>query len=294
MKVSVIGAGNVGAMVASRIVDANLSDVLLLDIVPGLAMGKALDISDAKPISGSSVKIKGAENFEEIKDSDIVVVTAGLARKPGMSRDDLFKNNSQILRDISLQIKKHAPSSIVIVVTNPLDAMSYLVMKTTGFKPSKVIGMAGVLDSARFVNIASEKVDSIDSDNLYMMGSHGASMVPINRSKKLSKDIFEESSERARNRGAEIVGHLKRGSAYFAPSAAVFSMIESILKNEKKTMCVSAYLEGQYGEKDVYIGVPVVLGRSGIEKIIGIELTEEEKNAFKKSAQEIRQSIEKL
>ena len=293
-KIAVIGAGNVGAMVASRVIDAGLADVVLMDIVPGLAKGKALDISDARPILNSAARITGAENFEDIQGADIVVITAGLARKPGMSRDDLLEKNALILNDISGHIKRHCSSSIIIVVTNPLDAMSYLVMKTTGFDPGRVIGMAGVLDSARFINIVSEGNGPVDSDKIFMMGSHGDTMVPVNRSKEISEDIFKEASGRTRRRGAEIVSYLKAGSAYFAPSAAVFRMLKSILKNEKGTMCASAYLRGEYGEDDIYIGVPVILDSSGIKEIVEIELTDDEKEAFKKSAQEIRESIKKL
>lgn len=294
MKIAVIGAGNVGAMIASRVADAGLADVVLLDIVPGLAKGKALDISDARPIFGSKSKITGTENFDDIKGANIVVITAGLARKPGMSRDDLLKKNAAILKDISSHIKKLCPSSIAIVVTNPLDVMTYLVMKTTGFDPKKVIGMAGLLDTARFFNAAYERVKSLDKGNIFMMGSHGDTMLPINRSKELSKSVFNEASKIARNRGSEIVSHLKTGSAYFAPSAAVFHMLKAILKDEKETICVSSYLQGQYGEKDIYIGVPAVLGSSGIKEIIEIELSDEEKQAFKKSAEKIRNGINKF
>ena len=294
MKIAVIGAGNVGAMIASRVVDAGLADVVLLDIVPGLAKGKALDISDARPIFDSKSKITGTENFDDIKGADIVVITAGLARKPGMSRDDLLKKNAAILKDISSHIKKLCPSSIAIVVTNPLDVMTYLVMKTTGFDPKKVIGMAGLLDTARFFNAAYERVKSLDKGNIFMMGSHGDTMLPINRSKELSKSVFNEASKIARNRGSEIVSHLKTGSAYFAPSAAVFHMLKAILKDEKETICVSSYLQGQYGEKDIYIGVPAVLGSSGVKEILQIELTEEEKQAFRKSIENIKEGISKL
>lgn len=294
MKVAIIGAGNVGAMVASRVIDAGLADVVLMDIVPGLAKGKALDISDARPVSGSGADIKGAEDFKDIHGADIVVITAGLARKPGMSRDDLLKKNTAILREVAVNVKRYCTSSIVIVVTNPLDAMTYLVMKTTGFEPCRVMGMAGVLDSARFINAASAGTGGVDGDEVFMMGSHGDSMVAINRSKKLSMSVFKEASERARNRGAEIVSHLKTGSAYFAPSASVFYMLKAILKNEKKTICASAYLQGQYGEKDIYIGVPVVLGSSGVKEVIEIKLTEDENNAFKNSVRTIRGSIKKL
>jgi len=294
MKIAVIGAGNVGAMVSSRIIDANLSHVVLVDILPGLAKGKALDISDARPIFNSTVKIMGTEDYKDIKGSGIVVITAGLARKPGMSRDDLLKKNASIIKDIAAHIKEYCPSSIVIVVTNPLDTMTYLVMRETGFESNRVIGMAGVLDSARFVNIALSKTAFVENDKIFMMGSHGDSMVAINRSEKLLKDVFEESSERAKNRGKEIVEHLKTGSAYFSPSAAVFYMLKAILNDEGRTMCASSYLNGVYGEKDIYIGVPVVLGSSGLKEIIEIKLTSDEKKAFKKSALEIRNSIKKL
>jgi malate dehydrogenase len=294
MKIAVIGAGNVGAMVASRIIDAGLAEVVLVDILPGMAKGKALDISDARPVFNSRSGITGTENFADIKGSDIVVITAGLARKPGMSREDLLKKNTNIIKEVSVQVKNHCPSSIVIVVTNPLDAMSHLVMKTTGFNPKKVIGMAGVLDTARFINALWERKQDVDWNKVLMMGSHGDTMVPVNRSENISAKVFSETSEIARNRGIEIVKHLGTGSAYFAPSASVFRMLKAIVKNEKSEMCASAYLEGQYGEKDIYIGVPVILGSQGIEKIIEIGLIEEEKQAFKESARQIRESINKI
>ncbi|MFH1782341.1 MAG: malate dehydrogenase [Candidatus Omnitrophota bacterium] len=294
MKVTVIGAGNVGSMTASRIVDANLADCVLLDIVPGLAKGKALDMSDTRPLTGSTVNIIGTEDFKDMEDSNIVVITAGLARKPGMSRDDLLRKNGEIIRGISKHIKEVCKDAIVIVVTNPLDVMSYLVMKETGFPPERVIGMAGVLDSSRFINIISKKVRSLDVTKIFMMGTHGDSMVPINRNNKLGQDVFKESADRASKRGGEIVSFLKTGSAYFAPSQSVFYMVKAILDNEKKTVCASAYLKGEYGENDIYVGVPVVLGFKGIEEIIEINLTDEEKELFKKSIQVIRDSINKL
>jgi len=281
-------------MVASRIIDTNLSHVVLVDIAPGLAKGKALDISDARPIFNSTVKIIGTEDYRDIKGSGIVVITAGFARKPGMSRDDLLKKNASIIKDIAHHVKKYCLYSIIIVVTNPLDVMTYVAMKEIGFESNRVIGMAGVLDSARFANIASGKTAFVDSDKVFMMGSHGDSMVGINRSKRLSKDIFRESSERAKNRGKEIVDYLKTGSAYFSPSAAVFYMLKAILNNEGKTMCASVYLQGEYGEKDIYIGVPVILDSSGVKEIVEIKLTSSEKKAFKKSALEIREAIKKL
>lgn len=293
MKVAIIGAGNVGAMAASRIIDANLADVVLVDILPGLAKGKALDISDARPLFGSCVRIQGTEDYKDIEGSNIVVITAGLARKPGMSRDDLLKKNTEIIKEVALQVKKYCPYSIVIVVTNPLDVMSYLAMKKTGFDPEKVMGMAGVLDTARFVNIIRERNKNINPDDVLMMGSHGDTMVGVNRSKSISQETFLEASELARTRGAEIVKYLGTGSAYFAPSASVFFMLKAIVKNENKTLCASAYLNGQYNEKDIYIGVPVVLGAKGIDKIVEIELTEQEKRSFKESALQIRESIAK-
>ena len=293
MKIAIIGAGNVGAMVASRIIDANLADVALLDVVPGMAKGKALDIADARPVVNSKSRITGTEDFKDIKGSDIVVITAGLARKPGMSREDLLKKNTEIIKEVSNQIKKYCPSSIVIVVTNPLDVMAYLVMRTTGFDPKKVIGMAGVLDSARFINALWERNQDIDQDKVLMMGSHGDTMVPVNRSKNISPEVFSETANLARNRGAEIVKHLGTGSAYFAPSAAVFYMLKAIIKNENKTLCASAYLDGQYNQKDIYIGIPVILNSSGIKEVIEITLTPEEKTQFQESAHQIREGISK-
>jgi len=291
MKIAIIGAGNVGAMVASRAIDAGLADVILVDVVPGTAKGKALDIADARPVVNSKSRITGTEDFKDIKDSDIVVITAGLARKPGMSREDLLKKNAGIIKEVAVQVKKYCLSPIVIIVTNPLDVMSYLVMKATGFSPSKVIGMAGVLDTARFINALWERNQDVDRDKVLMMGSHGDTMVPVNRSENISPEVFSETSQLARNRGAEIVKHLGTGSAYFAPSASVFFMLKAIIKNENKTLCASAYLNGQYGEKDIYIGVPVILNSSGIKEIIEIALTPEEKTRFQESAHQIRETI---
>jgi len=291
MKIAIIGAGNVGAMVASRAIDAGLADVILVDVVPGMAKGKALDIADARPVVNSKSRITGTEDFKDIKDSDIVVITAGLARKPGMSREDLLKKNAGIIKEVAVQVKKYCLSPIVIIVTNPLDVMSYLVMKATGFSPSKVIGMAGVLDTARFINALWERNQDVDRDKVLMMGSHGDTMVPVNRSENISPEVFSETSQLARNRGAEIVKHLGTGSAYFAPSASVFFMLKAIIKNENKTLCASAYLNGQYGEKDIYIGVPVILNSSGIKEIIEIALTPEEKTRFQESAHQIRETI---
>lgn len=294
MKVSIIGAGNVGAMAASRIIDANLADVVLLDIVPGLAKGKALDISDARFIFGSKANISGTDNFQDIKQSDIVVITAGLARKPGMSRDDLLKKNAEILKGVCKNIKAECPDAIVIVVTNPLDIMTYFVMKNTGFNPKKVIGMAGVLDTSRLLNVVSQDKPDINQEDLFVMGSHGDTMVPINRRDEIKKEFFIAYADRARNRGAEIVKCLGSGSAYFAPSAAVFFMLKAIINNKKTKMYASAYLSGEYKQNDIYIGVPVVLGSSGVSEVIETALTEEETNLFNKSAEDIRDNIKKI
>jgi len=294
MKIAIIGAGNVGAMTASRVIDADLADVVLLDVVPGMAKGKALDISDARPIVNSRSKIHGTEDFKDIEGSGIVVITAGLARKPGMTREDLLKKNTEIIKGISCQIKRYCPSAIIIVVTNPLDVMTYIVMKETGFNPKKVIGMAGVLDSARFINALWERNQDIEQGKALMMGSHGDTMVPVNRSKNISEKMFSETSNLARNRGAEIVKHLGTGSAYFAPSASVFFMLKAIIKNEDRALCASAYLNGQYNEKDIYIGVPVILNSSGVKEVVKITLTPEEKIQFQESARQIRQGISQI
>jgi len=294
MKVTIIGAGNVGALTASRIIDEGLADVVLIDIVPGLAKGKALDISDARPIFSSRCHISGTEDFSALKDSDIVVITAGLTRKPGMSREELLRKNAEIIKEISINIKRYCGNTIVIIVTNPLDVMTYLALKTIMIAPNKIMGMAGVLDTARFVNAISLIGGKVREEDVFMLGSHGDTMVPIKRTDGLSLDIFKKASEIARDRGAEIVSYLKTGSAYFAPSAAILKMVRAILKDEKKVMCVSAYLNGEYEEKDICIGVPVILGSKGIEKIIEIELTENEKVSFKRSVEIVRNFIDEL
>lgn len=298
MKVSIIGAGAVGATLAQRVLESGIADVVLLDIYKGLAKGKALDLMDASPIAGCENNITGTDDYEEIRGSDIVVITAGLPRKPGMSRDDLVSKNAAIIRDVAAKVKASAPSSIAIIVTNPLDVMTYLAFKLTGFKKEKVMGMAGVLDSSRFINLlAAELKVPRSSVETCMLGSHGDTMVPLVSKTKvrgrpvselMSKDKLAAIVKRTRDRGAEIVSLLGTGSAYYSPSAAVFKMINAILKNTGETLPVSAYLEGEYGLKDICIGVPCVIGRPGVKKVVELDLSEDESAAFKKSAQAIR------
>lgn len=303
-KVSIIGAGQVGATLALLIAKKELADVVLVDVVDGIPQGKALDLNELAPIEGYSVKITGTNNYEDIKDSDIVVITAGLPRKPGMSRDDLLKTNAGIIKEVSLNIKKYAKDSKIIVVTNPLDVMSYLTLKTTGFSKTSVIGMAGVLDSARFSYfIAGELKVSVKDVNTMVLGSHGDSMVLIPRyttvsetpiTELLPEDKIKEIIDRTKNAGAEIVSLLKTGSAFYAPAGSISIMVESILNDEKRIVSASVLLSGEYGIEDTFIGVPVKLGKNGIEEIIEIDLTIEEKKAFEKSAIDIKEGIRKL
>ncbi|MCM8790131.1 MAG: malate dehydrogenase [Candidatus Omnitrophica bacterium] len=298
---SIIGAGAVGATLAQRIFESNLADVVLVDILEKVACGKALDLMDGAPIMATERSILGTGDYAAVADSDIVVITAGLARKPGMSREDLISKNAAIVKDVSCQVKRYAPSSIVIVVTNPLDSMAYLVYKTTGFKREKVLGMAGVLDGSRFIALIADdlKVPRA-SITAMVLGSHGDTMVPVVSktfvggeplTKLMAKDRIESIIKRTCNRGAEIVSCLGTGSAYYSPSAAVFSMVKAILRDTKEIMTVSAYLEGEFGLKDIYIGVPCRIGRAGIEEVLEIDLSDEESSAFHRSAQAIRQSI---
>lgn len=304
MKISVIGAGNVGATVAMRALEAGLGDVALIDIVDGLAKGKALDIADASPIIGHENKITGTNDFSEINGSSIVVITAGLARKPGMTREELSCRNAQIVKDISLSIKKLAPGAIVIIVTNPLDVMSYYVYKLTGFPKSKIIGMAGTLDASRFRNLISDETKIPRSKiETYVMGCHGDTMVPLVSktyvNKKplrgaLNKDILDRIVERTRARGAEIVSYLKSGSAYYSPSAGVFEILKAIKDDSGKVLCVSAYLDGEYGIKGCFLGVPAKIGKSGIEKIVDLKIDRDESEALRLSAEKTKKEVASL
>ncbi len=304
MKVSIIGAGAVGATLAMRVAESGLADVILVDILVDLARGKAFDMLDASAIVGHERDIRGTADYNEIRSSDVVVITAGLTRKVGMTREELISKNASIVRAIASKIKLHAPSSIVMVVTNPLDAMTYLAWKTTGFRRQKVFGMAGVLDGARFIQLLADELKVKRSAiTTCILGSHGDTMVPlISRTrvsgkgieKLLPRERIESIIKRTRDRGAEIVSLLGSGSAYYSPSAAVFRMIEAVIKDTKEELVLSACLEGEYGLEDISIGVPCRIGKGGIERIVELDLSGDERDSFLKSAQAIKDSIKLL
>ncbi|MEA3328697.1 MAG: malate dehydrogenase [Candidatus Omnitrophota bacterium] len=304
MKVSIIGAGNVGTMTAMRIAEGGLADVILLDVAKGLSLGKALDLSHASSIIGHNQRIEGTEQYEDIKDSQIVIITAGITRSPDMTREDLFIKNSRIVKDVTGKIKIYAPDSIIIVVTNPLDIMSYLAYRVSGFGAKKVFGMAGILDSARFNWFISQELNlPVGEIKTIVLGGHGDSMVCLPRfstagakpiTELLSGQKINRIIDRTRRAGAEIVSFLGRGSAYLAPSAAIYTMVRSIILDQKKTFPVSAYLEGQYGLKGIYLGAPVKLGRNGAEEIVELALNKQELQSLHKSADVIRKGIENL
>jgi len=303
-KVTVVGAGFVGATCAQRIIEKNLADVVLIDIVDGLPQGKALDIMESSPVEGFRASIIGTNDYKDTASSDVVVITAGIPRKPGMSRDDLQATNAGIVKGIVENIAKTSPEAILLIVTNPLDVLSYLALKVSGFKPEKVIGMAGVLDSARYRYFVAEALSVAPSSvDAMVFGGHGDSMVPLPRysavngkplTELLSADKIKEIVKRTREGGAEIVGLLKTGSAYYAPSSSAVEMVKSILLDEKKVLPSSVFLNGEYGLKDVYCGVSAMLSREGVEKIIELELTAEEKAMLNASADEVKKNIKKL
>jgi malate dehydrogenase len=303
-KITVVGAGNVGASVAQYLVEKELGDVVLVDVIEGIPQGKALDLAQAGPIHRYDSRLVGSNAYEETADSDIVVITAGLARKPGMTRDDLLFKNAEIVGSVVDQITARSRNAILVLVTNPLDAMVQLAWKKSKFPSKRVIGMAGVLDSARFRTfIARELNVSVENVTAFVLGGHGDTMVPLPRystvagipiTDLLPKEKIDELVKRTANGGAEIVALLKSGSAYYAPAAAAVEMVEAILKDKKKILPCAAYLEGQYGTTGVYVGVPVKLGREGVEQIIEIKLTAEEQAAFDKSAAAVRELVEKL
>ena len=304
MKITIIGAGNVGSLAAMRIAADGLGDVLLIDIVKGLALGKALDLEDAKPLLKSNYSIAGSDDIAQAKDSDIIVVTAGLARKPGMTREELITKNAQILKDICLKIKELAPEAIVVIVTNPLDIMTFYALKITGFKPSKLFGMGISLDTARFINLISQELHLPATDiEAQVVGAHGEGMLPLAEFAKakgvsldefISEDRIESLINRTVNRGAQIVAHLGTGSAFFAPSAAIASIVRTIVKDEKRTIGLCSYLNGQYGIKDSCIGVPCRLGKNGIEQIIELDLLADQLAQLTKSAQAVAQATAQL
>jgi len=304
-KLTVVGAGNVGATVAMRVAEKELADVVVVDVLEGVPAGKALDLAEAAPIEGHDAHITGVTNdYSAAQGSDIVVITAGIPRKPGMSRDDLLSTNAGIMKSVVSEITTVAPNAILIVVTNPLDAMCHVALDTSGFDKTKVIGMAGVLDSARFRTfIAMELNVSVENTHAFVLGAHGDTMVPLPRyssvagipiTELLSAERIEALVERTRKGGGEIVSLLKTGSAYYAPASAAVEMAEAILKDKKKILPCVTYLQGEYGIQNLFIGVPVKLGSAGVEEIIEITLTPEEREALHKSAQAVQDLVDDL
>lgn len=305
MKITVIGAGNVGATTAQRLVDKQLAnEVVLVDIIEGIPQGKALDMYEATPVEKTDVRVVGTNGYDETANSDIVVITAGIARKPGMSRDDLMNTNSGIVKSCTEAAVAKSPKSIIIVVSNPLDVMTYVAWKVSGFERHRVMGMAGVLDAARFRSfIAMELNVSVEDVNAFVLGGHGDSMVPLPRystvagipiPELLSQATIDRLVKRTREGGIEIVNYLKSGSAYYAPSSSAVAMVEAIVKDKKRILPCAVYLQGEYGLKDTFVGVPVKLGKKGVEEIIQIKLNPDEQAALKKSSEDVSQSIAKL
>ncbi|RPI75888.1 MAG: malate dehydrogenase [Ignavibacteriales bacterium] len=304
-KITVIGAGNVGASAAQRIAEKELAEnVVLLDVVEGIPQGKALDILQSRPVENFDSKITGTNNYSDTKNSDLIVITAGLARKPGMSRDDLLHANAEIVKTVTEKSVEQSPQALLIVVSNPLDVMTYVAFKTSGFERHRVIGMAGILDTARFRTFIAEELDiSVHDIQAMVLGGHGDSMVPLIRyttvsgiplSELMSKDKINMLVNRTKNGGIEIVNYLKTGSAYYAPSSAAVEMVEAIVKNKKRILPCSVYLNGEYGLENVFCGVPVRLGREGVLNILELKLLPEELSALKKSSDDVKQNIAKL
>ncbi|MGA9406773.1 MAG: malate dehydrogenase [Bacteroidota bacterium] len=305
MKITVIGAGNVGASSAQRIAEKELAnEVVLVDVVDGLPQGKGLDMYESAPVEGFDSKIIGTNTYDATANSDIVLITAGLARKPGMSRDDLLNTNAGILKTVTEQAVAKSPKAILIVVSNPLDVMVYVALKVSGFDRHRVMGMAGILDTARFRTfIAMELNVSVEDVTAFVLGGHGDSMVPLPRYTSvagiplgdlLPQERIDALVTRARNGGIEIVNYLKTGSAYYAPSSAAVQMVEAIVKDKKRVLPCAAYLQGEYGLRDTVVGVPMKLGKNGIEQIMEIKLTPEESAALKKSADDVKSNIDKV
>jgi len=303
-KLSIIGAGFVGATAAHWAAEKELGDVVLVDILEGIPQGKALDLFEASPIEGFDSKIIGTNGYEETKDSDVVIITSGVPRKPGMSREDLLEINQKIIESVVAQVVEKSPKAILIMVTNPLDTITYLAYKTSGFPKERVMGMAGILDTARFrAFIAMELGISVEDIHALLLGGHGDEMVPLPRyttvsgiplSQLLSKETIDRLVDRTRKGGGEIVNLLKTGSAFYAPSAGIVQMAEAILKDKKRILPCCVYLNGEYGLKDICFGVPVKLGARGVESIIELQLTGEEKALVAKSAEGVRKSIAEL
>ena len=298
-KVTIVGAGNVGATAAHWIASKELADVVLIDVVEGIPQGKGLDLLEAMPIAKMDCHIIGTNDYADTANSDIVVITAGIPRKPGMSRDDLLQTNYKIMSDVVGKVTAHSPNCILIIVSNPLDAMAQAAFRQAKFNRERVIGMAGVLDSARFRTFIAEELKvSVENVTAFVLGGHGDTMVPLTRystvagipiTELIPKDKLDAIVQRTRDGGAEIVKHLKTGSAYYAPSAATVEMVEAILKDKKKILPCAAYLDGEYGIRGYYIGVPCKLGSRGLEQIIEIKLTADEDAALKRSAEAVKE-----
>ena len=303
-KVSIIGAGNVGASAAERIVMRRLADVVLVDIVEGMPQGKSLDLNEAGPVDNYDMRLTGANGYDATANSDVVVITSGLPRKPGMSRDDLLAKNFEIVKQVTTEVAKRSPKAVLIIVSNPLDAMAHTALKVSGFPRQRVLGMAGVLDSARMRFFISEALGvSVADTHAFVLGGHGDTMVPLPRystvagipiTELLPKDRLEAIVQRTRDGGVEVVNLLKSGSAYYAPASSVVQMVQAILLDEHRILPCAAYLEGEYGYKGLFLGVPVQLGEGGLEKVIEIKLTAEEKTALDRSAAAVRELVEKL
>src|SRR5881296_2230113 len=303
-KVSIVGAGNVGATAGQRIVDKQLADVVLIDIIEGVPQGKALDLAESGPIEGYDCRLTGTNNYNDTANSDIVVITAGVPRKPGMSRDDLLKTNYGIVKGVTEQVVKNSPNSVIIVVSNPLDAMVQTAFRVSKFSKNRVIGMAGVLDSARFRTFIGMELNvSVENIHAFVLGGHGDTMVPLPRystvagipiTELLPKQAIDAIVQRTRDGGIEVVNLLKSGSAYYAPASSIVQMVEAILLDTHAILPCAAYLNGEYGYRDLFLGVPVRLGAKGLEKVIEIKLTVEEKSSPDRSAAAVRELVSKL
>jgi malate dehydrogenase len=303
-KIALIGAGNIGGELAQRIMEKELGDVVLFDVVEGIPQGKALDLMEARPVDYSDSNIIGTQDYKDIEGSDLIIVTAGLARKPGMSRDDLLNKNLEIMKTVAQNVKQYAPKAFVIVISNPLDAMVYTMQKVSGFPHSRVVGMAGVLDSARFRTfVAMELKVSVQDVTALVLGGHGDDMVPVTRlctvngipiADLMSQDKIEAIIKRTQLAGGEIVNLLKTGSAYFSPAASAIAMAESYLKDQKRVLPCAAYLKGEYGIEGYYMGVPVVIGGGGVEKVIEAKLNAEEKKALLASFDHVKALVDSI
>ena len=306
-KIALIGSGQIGGTLAILSGLKDLGDIVLFDINEGIPQGKALDISQASAVEGFDAKVKGTNDYKDIQDADVVIVTAGVPRKPGMSRDDLIETNTKVISSVAEGIKTFAKDAFVIVITNPLDAMVWVMKEKTGFDPKKVVGMAGVLDSARFAYFLAEAMDvSVEDVNAFVLGGHGDTMVPLIRYSTvagialpdlvtmgwINEDVLAQIVERTRNGGAEIVGMLKTGSAFYAPASAAIAMAESYLKDKKRILPCAANLSGEYGVDNLYVGVPVKIGGQGVEKIVEVSLSDAEKTAFEQSVNAVKKLVE--